>query len=290
MGYGDELMAIGDAWRLHQADPQCRRVAIGDGHRRRIDFPELLHGLDFIADEAEAASGRVPWVISYRAIRPYHDHAEMRRLYRQRHPLRARLRPPADRQLVDRLGCYRFRLDYRATPAPLVLTEAEQAVHAQWQSRRFLLIEPHSKAQASPGKRWPFERYVEVVRQLAPEIEILQLGAPDSPLIDGLSRVPTNSFREVLPYLKAAQLYIGPEGGLHHAAAAMGTRAVVLFGGYTPPQVTGYDFHVCLTGNSREACGVQRGECPHCRAAMAAISADEVVAQARRLLAMGGRP
>lgn len=287
MGYGDELMAIGDAWRLHRADPQRRRVAIGDGRRRRLDYPELLHGLDFIASIEEAAQGELPWVLSYRAIRPYHDHAVMRRDWRQRHPLRSRLlRRLKDRQLVDALGYYRFRLDYRPVPAPLVLTNDEQAVYNAWRGRRFILIEPHCKAEASPGKRWPFERYVEVVRQLAPQIEMLQIGAPDTPLLPGLSRVPTQSFRDSLPFLKAAQLYIGPEGGLHHAAAAMGVRAVVLFGGYTPPQVTGYDFHVCLTGNSTEACGIQHEACSHCAAAMAAISSDEVVAHAQRLLAV----
>ncbi|NKF23609.1 glycosyltransferase family 9 protein [Solimonas marina] len=285
MGYGDELMAIGDAWRLHQADPQKRRVAIGDGRCRRIDYPELTHGLDFLASEAEAASGELPWVISYRAYRPYHDHAAMRRAFRERHPLRSRLRRRVpDTRLVDLLGFFRYRLDYRPAPAPLVLTDAEQAVREQWAQRRFVLIEPHCKQEAAPGKRWPFERYAEVAQQLAETIEVWQVGAPETPLLPGVMRVPTHSFRDVLPFLAAARLYIGPEGGLHHAAAAMKTPAVVLFGGYTPPQVTGYDFHVCLTGNSDEACGVHHSECAHCRAAMTAITVDQVVAEARSLL------
>lgn len=45
MGYGDELMALGDAWRVHQADPRRRRVAIGDGKRLWCDHPELRRGL-----------------------------------------------------------------------------------------------------------------------------------------------------------------------------------------------------------------------------------------------------
>lgn len=290
MGYGDELMAIGDAWRLHRADPRRRRVAIGDGRQRCIDYPELVQGLDFIASEEEAAAGNLPWVISYRAIRPYHDHAAMRRDWRQRHPLRSRLwRRLKDRQLVDALGYYRFRLDYRPVPAPLVLSDDEQAVLEPWRERRFVLIEPHCKADASPGKRWPMDRYIEVVRRLAPQVEMLQVGAPDAPLLPGLARAPTRRFRDALPFLKAAQLYIGPEGGLHHAAAAMGTRAVVLFGGYTPPQVTGYEFHVCLTGNSTAACGIQHDVCPHCMAAMDAISADDVVAEAQRLMAAASK-
>ena len=286
MGYGDELMAIGDAWQVHLADPQRRRVAIGDGVRRRLDYPELTHGLDFIASDAEVAAGGLPWVRSYRAWRPYHDHAAMRRLLHRRHPLRSLFgRRVPDTRLVDVLGFYRYRLDYRARPAPLVLTGPEQDLFEQWRQRRFIVIEPHAKAAASPGKRWPFERYVDVARQLGSDIELHQLGAPDTPLLPGLTRLPTQRFRDALPYLKAAQLYIGPEGGLHHAAAAMNTRAVVLFGGYTPTSVTGYDFHVCLGGDAASACGVQHRECPHCVAAMAAIDATTVVAHARQLLA-----
>jgi hypothetical protein len=57
---------------------------------------------------------------------------------------------------------------------------------------------------------------------------------------------------------------------------------VVLFGGFIPPQVTGYPGHVNLTGGA-VACGsLQR--CSHCQAAMNAISVDEVHAAALGLL------
>jgi hypothetical protein len=286
MGYGDELMAIGDAWRIHRADPRRRRVAIGDGRELRVDYPCLREGLSFIATlEDLRADPELPWVISYRGFRPYHDHAAMRRLYRAQHPWRSRLRWRVDDvDLVGETGRYCFDLAYRPTPAPLVLSDAERDAVQAWSGRRFVLMEPNTKAEASPGKQWPFERYAEVARQLAGAIEVLQIGAEGSRLLPGVARAPTQRFRDSLPLLKAARLYIGAEGGLHHAAAAMGTPAVVLFGGYTPPQVTGYDFHVCLTGNSTGACGVHDRRCPHCEAAMAAITPDEVVGHARRLL------
>jgi hypothetical protein len=62
---------------------------------------------------------------------------------------------------------------------------------------------------------------------------------------------------------------------MHHGAAAMGVPGVVLFGGFIPPQVTGYLMHANLTGGA-EACG-SLNPCPHCAAAMQAISVDEVL-------------
>jgi len=61
--------------------------------------------------------------------------------------------------------------------------------------------------------------------------------------------------------------------------------AIVLFGGFVPPAVTGYPMHRNLTGGA-EACG-SFNRCDHCLAAMRAISVDEVHAAAVQEL--GGR-
>lgn len=285
MGYGDYLMALGDAENMHSQDPRRSPVAIGDGRRVEDLYPDLRFGLNFIATQAVVDSGApVNWVISFHGVRPYHDYEAMRELWEHQHPWRRRLLgSTVPSKLVRRLGHYLYNHDYRATPAPVVLTEQEQLIAREWSQRRFVVIEPSIKQGASPSKRWPFERYASVAQALSREIEVYQIGAKCSPPIKNVPRLETSTFRDVLPYLKAAQLYIGPEGGLHHASAAMGTRAVVLFGGYTPPSITGYDFHVNLTGGVA-ACGTHTHKCQHCVEAMNRISIDEVLTQARMQL------
>jgi ADP-heptose:LPS heptosyltransferase len=88
-------------------------------------------------------------------------------------------------------------------------------------------------------------------------------------------------FRHALAVMERAALYIGPEGGLHHGAAAVGTKAVVLFGAWIPPQVTGYDSHINIA--TGKACGSLKA-CPHCAEAMASISVDQVFEAARSQL------
>jgi hypothetical protein len=70
----------------------------------------------------------------------------------------------------------------------------------------------------------------------------------------------SSSFRRATfarpPASSGAALLISPEGGLHHAAAALGVRAVVIFGGFISPATTGYELHTNLfTGG--QACGMR---------------------------------
>jgi hypothetical protein len=57
---------------------------------------------------------------------------------------------------------------------------------------------------------------------------------------------------------------------------------VVLFGGFIPPAVTGYNTHTNLTGGA-VACGSFL-PCDHCRAAMLNIGVDEAEAAALKYL------
>jgi ADP-heptose:LPS heptosyltransferase len=94
--------------------------------------------------------------------------------------------------------------------------------------------------------------------------------------------IKTKSFRQACAVLERARLAILPEGGLHHAAAAFGTAAIVIFGGYISPAQTGYAHHVNLFSGGTP-CG-RRKRCPHCAEAMGRISAKKVFAEAASLL------
>lgn len=281
MSYGDRLMALGDAWALHKADPLKRRVAIGDGAKLDESQPDLSWGLDFLATAADLAKGEpLQWVYSYPHHRPYIDYAAMRAALGWRWHLKHVGFGP-----TRLLGRYLFNLAYRPTPAPIVLKPEELALSAQWAAKPFVALEPYIKAGAPPSKQWPVERFAEVARRLSQHIAVYQISAPDSPALEGVEQIRPRSFRESMAYLKAARLYIGPEGGLHHAAAAVGTRAVVVYGGFTSPLITGYPFHTQLTGGATEACGTRYGLCPHCREHLDRITVAEVMDAAQAQLA-----
>ena len=145
-------------------------------------------------------------------------------------------------------------------------------------------LEPRIKAGASPNKDWGWARWQALVR-LRRDVDWVQLGPPGTRLLDGARLVATADFRTACALLSGARAAVLPEGGLHHAAAALRVPAVVIFGGMTSPANTGYETHVNLfeTMGGASPCG-QRLPCDHCARAMAAITPEAVADHLERIL------
>lgn len=141
-----------------------------------------------------------------------------------------------------------------------------------------VVLEPHIKARASPNKDWGWRRWNKLAWILQKSgFKVTQLGPLDTPILDGgIEHIITPSFRHAAAVLANARAAVLHEGGMHHAAVAVGLPAVVIFGGFISPEVTGYGQQVNLFTGEGLGCGM-RVPCAHCADAMAAIK-PEVVA------------
>lgn len=175
-----------------------------------------------------------------------------------------------------------FKERFRATPGEIYFTEAESAfggLHAPQ-----IVIEPTLKAKASPNKHWGAARwaaFIEMARLAG--LKPVQLGPAGTKVLPGVGFIETPNFRSGCAVLARAQAYVGHEGGLHHAAAALGVPGVVIFGGFTPVELTGYALHRNLGVGFKEACGM-RIPCRHCEAEMAKIEPALVLAELEGVL------
>lgn len=256
MGLGDQLMATGMA---RGARSRRMRIAFGDGRRILWDKSsgEIFRGNPNIAPPGDERARDIKWVRYYKGHRIYNtqDIAANRWIW---------------------------NLDFHAQPGEMFFGEGEKRTGARF-GGGFILIEPNVEGWKScaPNKDWGRTKYQRLTDRLRDDgYRLAQFSYPraGAPL-EGVEVFPTTSFRDALAILSHAKLYIGPEGGLHHGAAAVGIPAVVLFGGFIPPSVTGYESHTNLTGGA-EACG-SLSACPHCRAAMRRVSVEEVYSAAR---------
>ncbi len=260
MGHGDQLMATGMA---RGARARGKRIAFGDSRRILWDkhSAEIFKGNPNIAAPGSERDPDLEWVGYYKG----------NRIYNRQDPSRAR---------------WIWNPEFRPVPGEIYLDDREK--REGWRhGEGFVVIEPNVvlwKASAD-NKDWGRPRYQAVVDRLRAAgqrvVQFHHAASVTAPLA-GVEALETMSFRDALALLSHAALYVGAEGGLHHGAAAMDVSGVVLFGGFIPPSVTGYPGHANLTGGA-EACG-SLNACSHCKAALAAISVDEVVEAAMERL------
>jgi ADP-heptose:LPS heptosyltransferase len=260
VGFGDQLLGTGMA---RGARDRGKKVALGD--RKKIIWDkhsaEVFRDNPNLAKPGSERDQNVEWVEFYKGHRLY------------------------NRQGSDR---WIWNMDFRAVPGELFFNGNERRNGRRY-GKGFVLIEPDvpSWKSVAPNKDWGRSKYQALADKLNTDgHRLVQFRHEKSgPALRGVEQLRTMNFRDSLAILSQASLYIGPEGGTHHGAAAVGRPAVVLFGGFIPPDVTGYEAHKNLTGGA-EACGSLRA-CPHCRAAMDAITVEEVFSAA--LESLNGR-
>jgi hypothetical protein len=252
MGFGDEIIGTGLAKGM-QARGQL--AAFGDGHRI-IWGPwceEIFANNPNIARPGSEQCSKLHWIKHYKGSRLY------------------------NRQDGKR---WDWNYDFKVSPGEFFWGESERSLinYSRQTLNNFIVIEPNVPWQKSvaPNKDWGEDKYRHLTHMLQVKgIQLVQFIHKNAKRrLRGVTILEFEKFREAIAILSLARLYVGPEGGMHHAAAAVGIPAVVLMGGFIPPQVVGYDFHINLTGGV-EACGSMQ-ECAHCRKAMERISVHEV--------------
>jgi hypothetical protein len=255
VGWGDEIMAAGQARAMQKRDP--RKVAIVDV-AGRVRWHPAWQGNPRIAAPIEAERGEVQWLENGPGCRPYVDYARMRRDFARVYPGRPFTTKVSDARLPWRFTRWR-------TPRGEIY--GRRASHRG----ETVVVEPHLKRGASRNKQWGWSRWQDLVARV--DVDWIQLGPPGTRLLTGVRHVPTATFLEACAALSGARAAVLPEGGLHHAAAALGLPAVVIFGGRSSPANLGYAGQVNLfdPAPGESPCG-QTAACAHCARAMAGIA------------------
>ena len=249
MGWGDEIIVTGIARRLQQRAALPVRVLDKRGRRR-------WHSI---------------WESNPRLAKP-----------EWRGKVQTTVNGPGRRPYIRRQTARRWLWrDWVCPVGEIHLSPAERAFSAGRAGR--VVLEPHLKRDASANKDWGWRRWKELARLLQRSGHLVtQLGPPGTRLLPGAELIETPGFRAACSVLASARLAILPEGGLHHAAAALGTPAIVIFGGFISPRQTGYAHQLSLYDES-DPCGL-RLPCTHCAQAMRRIEPEKVFRHAWTLL------
>lgn len=244
MGWGDSLMACGEAKELHEKTG--KKVMIGNG--KILEHPtEIFANNPFISNEI---TDDAVWLNNCVGNRPYIKETKGGRIY--------------------------FN-NYRPKPAQFFFTEDE----IKWAKKNvpadFIVIEPNVKEtyKHTVNKAWHY--WSDLIKH---DYNFVQLGIHNNPIT---KQVKTKTFREALLVLSQAKMFVGTDGGLHHAAAALGIPAVVIWTGFTSPKHLGYDSHINIHDGG-EPCGTYSGLCPHCVKISKSISVEKVLSGIENVL------
>ncbi len=201
MGLGDEIMALGRAEALYEQTG--RPVSICN----QLGYPR----------EHDAWLGNPAW--NYHASLKITDGANARPYIKHFH----------GRRTI-------FNLDHRPRAGRVFLTDDEKA----WDPIKgpFAVVAPYIKDGASPNKNWGVHRWEQAIAGFP--IPVYQLCSDArQKTIAGAIRLETPTFRWAMSIIEKAAIVLCNEGGTHHMAASARIPAVVVFGAFTPPLVTG---------------------------------------------------
>ena len=239
VGVGDWIMASAQVKEANERTG--KKVFLGDG--RRFFYEKSV--FDNNPRMAQFGCKDPVWVANYGGCRPY-------------------IKGSKDKHFI-------FNDEWRPTPGEIFFSEEELA----WRDNNipqsaYIIIEPNVKNQYAHGinKAWPYWEAISKMRR-----PFIQLG-------DGKGRLfqqfETSSFRKAMLVLSKADMFVGTDGGLHHAAAALGIPAVVIWTGFSSPVHLGYDDHINLHDGS-DPCGDYSGPCEHCAEKARAIKPEQVM-------------
>lgn len=246
MGIGDSLMASGEARKLYKSN---RLPSVVVDRYGRPYWVDVWDGL--------------PYLIKRAAGRPHN------RL--QNGP---GIRPYIAGKTVNN---WTWRV-YTPIPAEIVFTPEELAFAAPYHGQ--VMIEPNVKNIGHDNKAWIAARWLELSKTRSDFVQCVS--DPSQALPAHVLKVLTPTFRHAAAVQSVCAAFIGTEGGLHHAAAATKTPAVILWSEFISPEITGYSSMSNLR-HAGKPCG-NRLACVSCRKSMEAITVDEVVQALEKLL------
>lgn len=245
MGYGDVLMAAGQAQTVFDQQPSAGPVTICDGSGRpRWHF--LWSGNPAVRVPSPGDPPyRAPFILSGNGCLPY-------------------LQYPYSIHTGWRFSTTWRARDHRGR---LYLTADELA---RGQAVRkdigpFILVEPPSTRRA-PNRRGPLDHWLSLTGKFAPNFpyRFAQLWHGHAAELPTTVKLIHADFRDACAILSAAAALVTVEGGLAHAAAALHVPTVVLWGGCVSADVLGYPEQVNLVDpDPRTPCG-SLAVCDHC--------------------------
>ena len=182
--------------------------------------------------------------------------------------------------------------------APLLLGQEDERFFSKWiePGQRVVVMAPGSRSHL---KRWPAQRFASVADQLIAQeqVQIVLVGAPeDRPISEEIHSCTRNrlldltgqtTIRQTAALLARAQMLITNDSACLHAAEAMGTPTVAIFGPTDEKKYGPRNPRSIVVRRQLVCAPCERALCPYHHECLQQLAVGEVYAAAARILAGG---
>ena len=269
MGYGDDLLVTALASKIKKQFPN-RQIVIGSAEKKRAYHSIIYENNPNISDCRRLDNSKPIHVINYHVgNRPYIDYEKSTRskyIWKKFKPEPGQIfftkeEKNEAKKIISHANKY-WQDHYHTKHKGIIFLEASST---KLNDKQFGIKQKN--------KDWGYNNWKELINKIKEDFLIIQSIHKESKKIPGVYSPDNIDFRLACAILNESDLYVGPEGGFGHVAAALNKKAVLYFGGWISPDVIGYDFHENLYyKNKLSPCGEYNRLCKHCEEARKAIS------------------
>tara|TARA_B100000214_G_scaffold373551_1_gene354108 strand:+ start:176 stop:1009 length:834 start_codon:yes stop_codon:yes gene_type:complete len=193
-----------------------------------------------------------------------------------------------DKHIISQV-CEAYGINDPQIRCDIFLTENEKIFldefRSQIPSENYVTIEPFTKDEYTINKTYPFEKWQIVANEISKLTTVVQIGQKTDKLLNNcINMTGSTTFREAAAIISESKLFIGPEGGLMHAANATGVSSVIVITGFIHPVMTCYPENENIwIGKDHGPCGL-KVECHQCKIDASSHDPKEIIEAVKRRL------
>ncbi len=272
MGYGDDLLITNFAAKIKKKYPD-RQIVIGNVKKKQAFHSEIYENNPNISDCRNLDKDKLIHIIDYHpGNRPYIDYEKSTSLN------------------------YAWNKKFKPTSGELYfsnkeISDAERVIYESkifWSKnnineyKNIIFLETSSTkindkqfSIKHANKDWGYDNWNNLIDNIKKDYLIIHSVHNKTKPIKGVFAPKNINFRLACAIMSKCDIYVGPEGGFGHVAAALKKKAVLYFGGWISPKIIGYDFHENIYfENKNSPCGKYKELCEHCEEARKQIKVE----------------
>ena len=282
MGYGDDLLITNFAARIKKKYPE-RQIVIGNVAKQQAYHSIIYDNNPNISDCRKLDPNKPVHMINYHpGNRPYIDYKK------------SNINNYVWNENFTPISGEIFFSKNEKDEAIKIIEESKifwQKVNKQKYKKIVFLETSSTKIDDKQfsikhkNKDWGYNNWKALIENLKNDYLIIHSVHDKTQQINGVFAPKDIDFRLGCAIMNNCDLYIGPEGGFGHVAAALKKKAALYFGGWISPRAIGYDFHENIYFEDKKSpCGKYKEICDHCNDARNKITVKLFEDKIRKIL------